>query len=68
MLAVVLIIAVSLRSWRRVLAVCEPLALAVLLTVGILALMKVQLGILHYLQEGGYDKHLRVLRATLSAQ
>ena len=28
----------------------------------------VQLGILHYLQEGGYDKHLRVLRETLSAQ
>jgi predicted exporter len=46
-LAVVLIIAVSLRSWRRVLAVCEPLALAVLLTMGILALAQVQLGILH---------------------
>lgn len=28
----------------------------------------VQLGILHYLQEGGYDKHLRGLRATLAAQ
>ena len=28
----------------------------------------VQLGILHYLQEGGYDKHLRALRATLAAQ
>lgn len=28
----------------------------------------VQLGVMHYLQEGGYDKHLRVLRATLSAQ
>ena len=28
----------------------------------------VQLGILHYLQDGGYDKHLRMLRATLSAQ
>jgi DNA-binding transcriptional MocR family regulator len=28
----------------------------------------VQLGILHYLQEGGYDKHLRMLRATLRAQ
>ena len=46
-LAVVLLIAVSLRSWRRVLAVCEPLALAVLLTMGILALLQVQLGILH---------------------
>ena len=46
-LAVVLIIAASLRSWRRVLAVCEPLALAVLLTMGILALLQVQLGILH---------------------
>lgn len=28
----------------------------------------VQLGILNYLQEGGYDKHLRMLRETLSAQ
>ena len=28
----------------------------------------VQLGILHYLQQGGYDKHLRGLRMTLSAQ
>jgi DNA-binding transcriptional MocR family regulator len=28
----------------------------------------VQLGILHYLQEGGYDKHLRGLRATLNSQ
>ncbi len=46
-LAVVLIIAVSLRSWRRVLAVCEPLALSVLLTMGLLALLGVQLGILH---------------------
>jgi predicted exporter len=46
-LAVVLIIALALRSWRRVLAVCEPLALAVLLTMGILALMNVHLGILH---------------------
>lgn len=46
-LAVVLLIAVSLRSWRRVVAVCEPLALAVLLTMGILALLQVQLGILH---------------------
>jgi predicted exporter len=46
-LAVVLIVAVSLRSWRRVLAVCEPLALAVLLTMGALALLQVQMGILH---------------------
>lgn len=27
-----------------------------------------QLAVLHYLQEGGYDKHLRALRATLAAQ
>ncbi len=46
-LGVVLIIALALRSWRRVLAVCEPLVLSVLLTMGILALMNVQLGILH---------------------
>lgn len=46
-LAVVLIIAAALRSWRRVLAVCEPLALAVLLTMGLLALLGVKLGILH---------------------
>jgi predicted exporter len=46
-LAVVALIALALRSWRRVLAVCEPLALAVLLTMGLLALLKVPLGILH---------------------
>lgn len=28
----------------------------------------VQLGILHYLQQGAYDKHLRGLRTTLAAQ
>lgn len=27
-----------------------------------------QLAVLHYLQEGGYDKHLRALRATLARQ
>jgi DNA-binding transcriptional MocR family regulator len=27
-----------------------------------------QLAILHYLQEGGYDKHLRALRATLASR
>ncbi len=46
-LGVLLIVALALRSWRRVLAVCEPLVLAVLLTMGTLALMNVQLGILH---------------------
>ena len=40
LVAVVLIIAASLRSWRRVLAVCEPLALSVLLTMGLLALIE----------------------------
>jgi predicted exporter len=46
-LGVVLLMAASLRSWRRLLAVCQPLALAVLLTMGGLALAGVQLGILH---------------------
>jgi predicted exporter len=44
---VVLLMAWSLRSWRRLLAVCQPLLLAVLLTMGGLALAGVQLGILH---------------------
>ena len=46
-LGVVLLMAGSLRSWRRLLAVCQPLLLAVLLTMGSLALAGVQLGILH---------------------
>jgi len=46
-LAVVLLMAGWLRSWRRLLAVCQPLVLAVLLTVALLALAGVQLSILH---------------------
>ena len=46
-LGVVLLMAGSLRSWRRLAAVCQPLLLAVLLTMGGLALAGVQLGILH---------------------
>ena len=46
-LAVVLLVAFTLRSARRVLSVCQPLLLSVLLTMGLLALFDVQLGILH---------------------
>ena len=46
-LAVVLLLAVSMRSIKRVLAVCQPLVLAVLLTLGVLLLAHVALGILH---------------------
>jgi predicted exporter len=46
-LGVVLLMALSLRSWRRLLAVCQPLVLAVLLAMGALAALGVQLGILH---------------------
>ncbi len=46
-LGVVLLMAVTLRSWRRLLAVCQPLLLAVLLTMGALAAAGVTLGILH---------------------
>ena len=46
-LGVVVLIAATLRSSRRVLAVCQPLLLSVLLTMGLLALFNVQLGILH---------------------
>ena len=46
-LGVVLLIAFTLRSARRVLAVCQPLALSVLLTLGLLTLLEVPLGILH---------------------
>ncbi len=45
--AVVALIAFTLRSARRVLAVCQPLLLSVLLTVGVLAALGVPLGILH---------------------
>jgi predicted exporter len=46
-LGVVAVMALALRSWRRLLAVCQPLLLAVLLTMGTLALLQVHLGILH---------------------
>ena len=46
-LAVVLLLAIYLRSRRRLLAVCQPLALAVLLTLGGMAALQVPLGILH---------------------
>ncbi|MEW6707119.1 MAG: transporter, partial [Pseudomonadota bacterium] len=46
-LAVVAVIGWQLRSLRRLLAVCQPLALAVLFTLGLLALAGVALGILH---------------------
>jgi predicted exporter len=45
--AVILLVAATLRSARRTLAVCQPLAFAVLLTLAGLALAGVQLGILH---------------------
>jgi predicted exporter len=44
---VIVLMAFSLRSWRRLLAVCQPLLLAVLLTMAGLSLAGVQLGILH---------------------
>ena len=46
-LGVVLLVAFWLRSPRRVLSVCQPLLLAVVLTLGGLALLHVPLGILH---------------------
>lgn len=46
-LAVVLLMALQLRSLRRLLGVCLPLALSVLLTMGLLAAAGVALGILH---------------------
>jgi predicted exporter len=45
--AVVALMAFSLRSWRRLLSVCQPLLLAVVLTMGGLAALGVPLGILH---------------------
>lgn len=44
---VVVLMALWLRSGRRLLSVCRPLVLAVLLTMGALAALGVQLGILH---------------------
>ena len=44
---VLLMVALALRNTRRVLAVCQPLLLAVLLTLGGLALLQVPMGILH---------------------
>jgi predicted exporter len=46
-LAVVALLAAHLRSRRRLVAVCQPLALAVLLTLGGFALLDVPMGILH---------------------
>jgi predicted exporter len=46
-LGVVAAIGLWLRSWRRLLAVCQPLVLAVVLTLGGLAALQVPLGILH---------------------
>lgn len=46
-LAVVLLIAAWLRDGRRVVAVCEPLVLAVLITLGGMAALQQSLGILH---------------------
>jgi predicted exporter len=46
-LAVLVLIALWLRSWRRLVAVCQPLVLAVLLTVGLLLAARVELSILH---------------------
>ncbi len=45
--AVIVVIALWLRSPRRLLAVCQPLALSVVLTLGLLAAFQVPLGILH---------------------
>ena len=46
-LGVVLLLAAWLRSGRRLLAVCWPLALSVLLTLGVLTALQVQMGVLH---------------------
>ena len=46
-LGVVLLMAFTLRSLPRLLAVCQPLLMAVLITMGTLAMLGVQLGILH---------------------
>jgi predicted exporter len=46
-LGVVALVALTLRSWRRVVAVCQPLLLSVVLTMGALAALGTPLGILH---------------------
>lgn len=46
-LAVVVLLAAYLRSGRRLLAVCQPLVVAVVLTLGGMAVLQVPLGILH---------------------
>ncbi len=46
-LAVVVLLGIYLRSGRRLLAVCQPLLVAVVLTLGGLAVLQVPLGILH---------------------
>ncbi|RYF35144.1 MAG: transporter [Comamonadaceae bacterium] len=46
-LAVVVLLGAYLRSGRRLLAVCQPLVFAVVLTLGGLALLQAALGILH---------------------
>ena len=46
-LAVVMLLGIFLRSGRRLLAVCQPLALSVLLVLGGMAALNVPLGILH---------------------
>lgn len=46
-LAVVVLLAAYLRSGRRLLAVCQPLVVAVVLTLGGMAALQVPLGILH---------------------
>ncbi|MBO9515043.1 MAG: MMPL family transporter [Variovorax sp.] len=46
-LAVVVLLAAYLRSGRRLFAVCQPLAVAVVLTLGGMAVLQVPLGILH---------------------
>lgn len=46
-LAVVVLLGIYLRSWRRLLAVCQPLVFAVVLTLGGMAVLQAALGILH---------------------
>ncbi|MDM0086404.1 MULTISPECIES: transporter [unclassified Variovorax] len=46
-LAVVVLLGLYLRSLRRLVAVCQPLLLAVVLTLGGMAVLQVPLGILH---------------------
>lgn len=46
-LAVVVLLGIYLRSWRRLLAVCQPLLFAVVLVLGGMAVLQAALGILH---------------------